>query len=368
MGDPSDNPSPSQPPTLGMPPLPPPGSTKSEEPSTPLVEGWEGVTTKAAPPLPTPLAPLKPVVKALPSTLPELGEELGDFKLLRLLGQGSFAKVFLARQISLDRQVALKVSANRGSEARTLASLEHDHIVHVFLEIVDRERDLRLLCMQYVPGTTLEQIIRTMKASPACDWSGRAILEAIDARSLHPPTFDPAALRDREYLASCDFIEAVCWLGARVAEALAYAHRQGVLHRDIKPANILINQYGRPLLADFNIAFDPHGGVGSARESFGGTLAYMAPEHLDAFNPEEATPAEAVDQRSDIYALGVVLFESLPGRLPFSHTTPGADICEALRQLASARRAGPPSVRRDRPDIPEILDRTLQRCLDPRPE
>src|SRR5262245_27433892 len=90
-----------------------------------------------------------------PSTaLPEVGQTYEDFELIRVLGSGSFAKVFLARQLSLDRQVALKISANRGSEAKTLASLEHDHIVHVFSELVDRQKNLRLLCMQYVAGTT----------------------------------------------------------------------------------------------------------------------------------------------------------------------------------------------------------------------
>lgn len=79
-----------------------------------------------------------------------------------MLGEGTFGKVYLARQVSLDRQIALKVTANRGSEARTLASLEHDHIVQVFSETVHPERNQRLLCMQYVPGTTLERIIRAL--------------------------------------------------------------------------------------------------------------------------------------------------------------------------------------------------------------
>jgi len=64
-----------------------------------------------------------------------------------------------------------------------------------------------------------------------------------------------ACPRDREFLADCDLVEAACWIGARLAEALAHAHGQGVLHRDVKPANILLNRYGRPFLADFNIAF-----------------------------------------------------------------------------------------------------------------
>src|SRR5262249_39055693 len=148
-------------------------------------------------------------------------------------------------------------------------------------------------------------------------WGGQAVLEAIDTLSSHQAPFDPSALRDREALAGCDFVEAVCWIGGRLAEALAHAHRPGVLHRGLKPAHILMNRYGRPLLADFNVSHDPHQ-VRGREGMFGGTLAYMAPEHLDAFNPDDPTPPEAVDRRSDIYALGMVLFELLTGRLPFA--------------------------------------------------
>src|SRR5207302_2986567 len=116
-----------------------------------------------------------------------------------------------------------------------------------------------------------------------------------------------AALRDREMLAQCDFIEAVCWLGSRLAEALAHAHSRGVLHRDIKPANILLNHYGRPMLSDFNLAHCERRGLEA--EHFGGTLQYMSPEHLTAFLPEGDSSRVLVDTRSDIYSLGVVLYE-----------------------------------------------------------
>src|SRR5206468_3902983 len=121
------------------------------------------------------------------------------------------------------------------------------------------------------------------------------IVKAIDGLSTHPASFHPAALRDRELLAKADFVEAVCWTGARLAEALDYAHGQGILHRDIKPANILVTPYGRPLLADFNMAFHLDPAVGE-HAMFGGTFAYMSPEHLDAFNRETAAPRRLVDQ------------------------------------------------------------------------
>ena len=104
---------------------------------------------------------------------PGPGHRLGDFELLGVLGTGSFATVFLARQL-LGRQVALKVSANRSQEARTtLASLEQDHIVRVFAEAVDAEHDLRLLCMQYIPGTALGALIRALAKRDHRAWGGR---------------------------------------------------------------------------------------------------------------------------------------------------------------------------------------------------
>ena len=160
---------------------------------------------------------------------------------------------------------------------------------------------------------------RRWPARAAEPWSGRAILEAIDALATDAGALDPAAAaRPRAAGAAATSSRPSAGSGARLAEALAHAHGQGVLHRDIKPANILLNRYGRPLLADFNLAIDPAGRGGGMDRSFGGTLAYMAPEHLDAFNPDEPTPPDAVDARSDLYSLGVVLFELLTGERPFA--------------------------------------------------
>ncbi|HKB40557.1 MAG TPA: serine/threonine-protein kinase, partial [Gemmataceae bacterium] len=324
-----------------------PGATVSSPPFRPLEEEETRSATPAG----------GPVVLAV-------GERLDDFEILRPLGHGSFATVYLARQLSLDRHVALKVSADRGHEARTLAGLEHDHIVNVFAESTDRARGLRLLCMQLVPGTTLEQVIRVLASLPRGDWSGRAILNAIDSLSTLPAPFESASLRDRDLLARSDFVEAVCWLGARLAEALSHAHARGVLHRDIKPANILLSRYGRPLLADFNVAFDVH--RARASELFGGTLGYMAPEHLDAFNPDANTPPDAVDERSDVYSLGVVLFELLSGRLPFPREPRRGHVGDVLRELAEERRAQAPDLPTEA-NVPDVLRRVVRRCLAPAP-
>jgi len=307
-----------------------------------------------------------PGQESVAASLAALG--MTDFEVVRQLGEGSFGQVYLARQRSLDRMVAVKVTRNQASEARTLANLEHDHIIRVFSETVDQQRGLRVLCMQYVPGPTLGGVIAALARRSPQEWNGQALIEVIDAQSAPSVSLDAAARRDRDYLGSCDFIEAVCSIGASLAEALAYAHSQGILHRDIKPANILFHRNGRPLLADFNLAINQRQSGRTAGETFGGTPSYMAPEHLDAFNPEEPTPPTAVDQRSDVYSLGVVLFELLTGRRPFGVDSKSPSPGAILHALAAERRQGAPSPRRLKPEVPEVLDRVVRRCLEPDPE
>lgn len=322
----------------------------------------EASATDVAPPFRPMMAEGKrPSLSGL-SGLPDPGQCWDDFELLQILGEGAFGRVYLAKQISLGRHVALKVVANRGSEARTLASLEHDHIIRVFAETV--RDDLRLLCMQYVPGANLDAILRLLGSRW---WNGSDFLSAIDELSTQPATLEPALLRDRELLGSSDFVEVVCWVGGRLAEAVDHAHRQGVLHRDIKPANILFNCYGRPLLADFSLACPSLPESNSDSQAFGGTLSYMAPEHLDAFLTRDRSVRQAVDERSDIYSLGVVLFEFLTSQLPPSKSKDESGLKKII-SLAAERRSSVPSARQENHEVPEVVDRSIRRCLAPEPE
>ena len=295
------------------------------------------------------------------------GLEFDDFRIVRALGEGAFGQVLLAQQLSLDRLVALKVTANCGQEGRTLASLEHEHIVQVFSERVDSTGRVRWLCMQYVPGTTLAKVVQYLRRRDPADWSGQLLLDVIDTLSQEPTAFHPAALRDRQVLADADWIETVCWLGARLAEALDYAHCRGVLHRDVKPANILINPYGRPFLADFNLATRPRPDAADS-ELFGGTLGYMAPEHLHACVTEVDADRQLVDSRSDLYALGFALFELLTGQRPFAEPPLSGEPREALKALLEGRQASPLAARALCEVVPPALDYTLRRCLQPDPK
>ena len=126
-------------------------------------------------------------------------------------------------------------------------------------------------------------------------------------------------------------------LGAQLADALAFLHRRTIYHRDLKPSNVLLCPDGRPMLLDFNLSADPRAG----RERFGGTLPYMSPEQvLATFDPERG--AAPVDGLSDLFSLGVILFELLAGRQPFGDVPRGvpspADCAALLARHEQGRR------------------------------
>lgn len=278
----------------------------------------------------------------------EVGGRICEFVIERVLGRGGFGVVYLARQLSLDRQVALKVVPRSAGEAaahegKSLARLEHEHIVAVYAEMSEPISGARLLCMQYVAGTTLAAVIRELKGLSGGQWTGADLLAVLDALDLPPVLFEPSAMRDRDFLVGADHVEAVCRIGEQLSLALAHAHSCGVLHRDVKPANVLINRYGRPLLADFNLA--TQGTEASDSSLIGGTLAYMAPEHLDAFRSPGTASHPPVDARADIYSLSVLLWELSSGSLPFPVATGPIDrnqLSETLNRLAICRRTQPP--------------------------
>jgi serine/threonine protein kinase len=297
------------------------------------------------------------------------GDKLDDFDLLAPLGEGTFAKVFLAWQRSMARRVALKVSADRGGEPQALAQLDHPGIVRVYDQRVLPGRELRLLYMSYVPGGTLQDVLNRLRARPQERPSGRTLLEVIDGVLAARNESAPADSVSRRWLAGQPWPVAVCWLGARLAEALDHAHRQGVLHRDVKPANVLLAADGSPMLADFNVGcFTKLDGAGPAA-LFGGSLPYMAPEQLEAFNPLHERRPESVDARSDQYALALTLWELLTGRLPFPGGDMGRDWYLTLSAMTARRRAGlPADAGRALPrDCPPGLEAALRRCLEPDP-
>ncbi len=147
----------------------------------------------------------------------EAGQKVDDFDLLAALGKGAFATVFLARQISMQRMVALKISRDRGFEPQTLAQLDHPHIVRVFDQRQLAENKLRLLYMQYVAGGTLQSVIEHARGLPPAMRSGRTLIEAIDKALERRGESPPGDSMTRYRLQHASWPEIVCWIGSRLA-------------------------------------------------------------------------------------------------------------------------------------------------------
>jgi serine/threonine protein kinase len=295
------------------------------------------------------------------------GDRLDDFDLLALLGEGTFARVFLARQVAMQRLVALKVSATRAAEAQTLAQLDHPHIVHVFDQRALTDPAVHLVYMTYVPGGTLHSVLDHVRGISLAGRSGRTLLEAVDKALMARGEVRPTGSPVRADWAGRSWPATVCLLGAKLADALDYAHKHGVLHRDIKPANVLLTADGEPLLADFNLGFcSKLDGAGPAA-FFGGSLPYMAPEHLEAFNPAHSREPESLDGRADVYSLAVTLWELWTGERPFGAEVLADTWPATLDALVERRRAGRPAgAETSEGDVPGLRE-VLLRCLDPDP-
>ncbi len=291
----------------------------------------------------------------------EFGDSIDDFDLITKLGKGAFGSVFLARQRSLQRLVALKITATRSFEAQTLAQLDHPHIVRVHDERNLPERGLRLLYMQYVAGTSLDQLVAAAQERPPDQWSGALMVETLNTQL---GARGETAFCERR-LSDASWTDVVCRLGIQLASALDYAHGQGVLHRDVKPANILLDAGGSSRLVDFNISYCSKLDGVTPAAYFGGSLAYMSPEQMLACHPEEASEPGDLDARSDVYSLAVVLWELLSGRRPYDDKTVNASWPRTL-EAATARRAEPPDAGPlvDLPfdELSAVTD-VLQRCL-----
>ena len=246
---------------------------------------------------------------------------LGEFEIITEIGRGGMAAVYLARDLALNRRVAIKVMSpglllgagmvdRFRQEAITVANLQHAHIVSI--HGVRQLEDLHYFVMQFVPGRSLEAVLR-----------------------------DKGAL---------DLHVVRAWL-YQVGTALSYAHRRGVIHRDIKPGNILLNADGEAIVTDFGIAKVAESPSHTQTGTVVGTPVYMSPEQCYA---KELTGA------SDQYSLGVVAFEMLAGRPPFSGSS--------FALMRAHTDEPPPPIRQIRADVPETVEAALDRMLAKRPD
>jgi tetratricopeptide (TPR) repeat protein len=292
---------------------------------------------------------------------PEVGQTISGFFLVEELGRGAFARVFLARERELaDRPVALKVTRRGSREPQTLARLQHTHIVPVHSHRIDKATGLHLLCMPFFGRTTLARVLADVRTLGYR--AGAGLVESLDR--LEPAEGTVGASSGWAALEGRTYDRALAWWGARLAEALEHAHDRGVLHRDIKPSNVLVTSDGMPMLLDFNLAREPLAEAVEEPTAPGGTVDYMAPEHLRAV-AEGVT--EGIDHRSDIYSLGVVLYEALTGRRPFESPRRGSSLVDALQRAADERRAARPDPRSIEPEVPPAMAAVVGRCLEPEP-
>lgn len=298
-----------------------------------------------------------------PVAFPIAGETIAGYRLVEELGRGAFARVFLAEERQLaDRPVALKVARAGSREPQTLARLQHTHIVPIYSTRTDPATSLHVLCMPYFGRVTLARLLSDPQVKQAR--SGSDLVEALDRLGAAEPSPTGRAA-GRAALARRDFAQAIAWWGARMAEALDHAHDRGVLHRDVKPSNVLVTGDAMPMLLDFNLAREiVVDGLPADQGLPGGTFDYMAPEQLEEL---AHGIGDQVDARSDLYGLGILLYEAVMGRRPFSRPRDATTPAEMLLRAADERRAGAPRLRDTRPEVPTALEVVIRRCLAPDP-
>lgn len=284
------------------------------------------------------------------AAFPDVGESLGPFRLLAELGRGASGRTFLAVQPALaDRPVVLKVIPSDQEEHLSLARLQHTHIVPLFSEQTFPDQGLRALCMPYLGGASLGRVLDALHGVAPGQRGGLHLIEALEAARSSPPAPPLDGGPFRRFLERATYVEAVCWIGACLADALQYAHDRGLIHMDIKPSNVLITGDGQPMLLDFHLARGPVRPGERFGERLGGTPGWMSPEQQAAMRAlgEGRPVVDPVDRRTDVYSLGLLLREALGG-------------AEAVVDLARP-------LRRCNPGVSVGLADIVGKCLAPAP-
>ena len=268
-----------------------------------------------------------PELPSLPGS-PLPFERVGPFRLVRHLGGGGMGMVYLAEQEPIGRPVALKlmrpaIAASEDArrrflqEARAIARLGHPHIVTV--HAAGEEQGTLYLAMELVPGRSLDELLAEW-----CSGGGR-----------------PPASR---------FVR---W-GAEIARALSAAHAAGLIHRDVKPHNLRITPEGKAVLLDFGLARDLQGSQVSLVGAFQGSPSYASPEQVRG-------DSAAIDERTDVYSLGVTLYEALAGTVPFEGET-------AARVFEEILHGDPATLRERNPQISAELEAVVSCAMARDPE
>lgn len=297
-------------------------------------------------------------ILAKPATKIQPGGQFGEFQLIGELGKGAFAKVYLARQPSLaDRLVVVKISsASTDFEPQILAKLQHTNIVPVFSVFQDGET--QAVCMPFFGVCTLYDVTKGLKRDGALPRDEQAFRESLTAKrselnGILPETSWQPEIESHgtSHVVRCTEII------HQVAEGLRFAHENGVVHCDLKPANILLADHGVAMLLDFNLS-KTQSSDESARSLVGGTLPYLAPEHLQAISTGAKIPPQ-----SDLFSCGAILYELLTGRVPFP--IHDSSLSPDLQKLQRQRQSPPTPVHKLNTSVSVGLSNVVDRMLRP---
>ena len=283
----------------------------------------------------------------------QVGKALGDYRLIRELGRGGMGIVYEAEQLSLRRRVAVKVLPFAAllnqrqlqrfkNEAMAAAILKHPNIVSVFA--VGQDRGIHYYAMELVEGMTLADVIARQRGID--NTSQNEILNQENSQRHRPRRKHHSRETSRE----SDWRSAV-EIAIQAADALHFAHQQGVIHRDVKPSNLLIDAEGQLFVTDFGLARVQSGENVTVTGEVVGTLSYMSPEQLE--------DGRVADQRSDIYSLGLTLFELLTLRPAFT----GSSRQHLSRQISAGKTVSP----RKTATVPRDVDRIVQKACSREP-
>lgn len=292
----------------------------------------------------------RPAAETYPSMVRSVGSRLGEFTLTREIGRGGMGIVYLAEDSVLGRTVALKILASQAlssehdlarfrTEAKAAARLSHPGIVPVYR--YGEQDGTHYIVMEYVEGETLaDRIERIRREAPHPEARTRQGSSGTAGADLR------AVTNDRH-------VREILLILASVADALDYAHRHNVIHRDVKPSNILLTLQGEPRLTDFGVARIGVDQSITVTGEMAGTYYYMSPEQAKAQHKQ-------IDHRTDIFSLGVVLYECLTLRRPFT----GESSHQVLVALTST---DPLPIRQLNPSVSRDLATVCHKALEKRP-
>ena len=289
---------------------------------------------------------------SIADTVVEHHRPLGDFRLIREIARGGMGIVYEAEQLSLARRVALKVLPLAAmldekrrkrfqNEARAAAMLRHPHIVGV--HSVGCEQGVHFYAMDFIDGQSLaETIHRLRERDSSADDGSQQPRNASDTEAI-------AALSTERSADRRSFCRSVARLGIQAAEALHFAHQEGVIHRDIKPSNLLLDNHGKLHVTDFGLAMSLSGDGLTMTGDLLGTFRYMSPE-------QAAGKPTSVDHRTDVYSLGATLYELLALRPAFE----GTDRQLLLRHIDERE---PPALRTIDAAIPKDIETIVIKAM-----